>query len=109
MRTKKILAISIIILLGIDCFAQRDNKYKSKEENEYYKSRTWTEFVPIDSNKILNFDCPQINIGELKNYTKFQSIYHWTPMQDSIFKIDFLSDTNFTPQNGSVIQVNNQL
>ena len=96
---KKIAFLLLVVTLCVDSFAQRDNKYKSKEENEYYKSRTWSKFVPVDSNNIINFNCPQITFRELKNYTKFQSIYHWSPLQDSIFNIDFLEDTNYKPQN----------
>jgi hypothetical protein len=96
---KKIAFILLVVFLSIDSFAQRDNKYKSKEENDYYKLRTWSEYEPIDSNKILNFNSSQIQFRELENYTKFQSIYHWSPLQDSIFNIDFLTDTNYKPQN----------
>ena len=99
MNLNKYITLVLLIFITNCINAQRDKKYRSKEEDNYYKTRKWTEFIPIDSCKILDFNRPQINIKEVGDYTKFKSIYNWSPLQDSLFNIDLLSDTSYIPNN----------
>ncbi len=84
-----IVLIGLCLCSSMTSFAQGDEEYPSKERDKYYKNRTtsWTPYVPIDSNKILEFDRPQITLKTLEEFTPFESIYSFSPLQDSISNI----------------------
>jgi hypothetical protein len=97
MNFKNILAILIIFLHVVNSFGQRDKKYDSDEEKEYYKTLSGEDFVPLCLVDILNFNCPQINIKEIQNFTKFKSIDYSPPNQD-LLSIEELDLINFQKQ-----------
>ena len=90
---KYVLIALLLFSFSDNIYSQDDEKYKSDEEDAYYKAmREASGFVPVDTNKILKFKLGQIKFRELKTYTPFQGIYHSSPLVDSLIKVDLKVD-----------------
>jgi len=88
---KKIFLIFLTIIFYANLFAQEE-KYPSKEEDEYYKNRNFVPFKPLDTKFILGFKSEYYEIHETElNYEPY-SPDKWRPYLDSILSKMSFSD-----------------
>lgn len=82
---KNYLTLLLLLLVPAFSFAQ-DNKYNSKEKDEYYKNRKYKSFEPLSKDVFLNYKDDFFGFEEIENYTPYCDTLFYTPFQDSIEK-----------------------
>ena len=80
-----ITLLLIALLVPVFSFGQ-DNKYNSKEKDEYYKNRKYKSFEPLSKDVFLNYKDDFFGFEEIENYTPYCDTLFYTPFQDSIEK-----------------------
>jgi hypothetical protein len=83
---KQYIALLLIALLVPTFSFAQDNKYNSKEKDEYYKNRKYKSFEPLSKDVFLNYKDDFFGFEEIENYTPYCDTLFYTPFQDSIEK-----------------------
>ena len=82
---KNYLTLLLLLLVPVFSFGQ-DNKYNSKEKDEYYKNRKYKSFEPLSKEVFSNYKDDFFGFEEIDNYAPYCDTLSYTPFQDSIEK-----------------------
>lgn len=99
---KNYLTLLLLFLVPAFSFAQ-DNKYKSREEDEYNKNYKYKHFEPMTEDQIKHYQNDYFGFERMEEYTPYCDSLLFTPYYDSVFKMEmkiFLSgeEPNFSKQ-----------
>lgn len=83
---KNYLTLLLLLLVPAFSFAQ-DNKYQSREEDEYNKSYKYKHFEPMTEDQIKHYKNEFFGFERMENYTPYNDSLWLTPYQDSVFNL----------------------
>lgn len=65
----------------------QDNRYKSREEDEYNKNYKYKHFEPMTEDQIKHYKNDFFGFERIENYTPYNDSLWLTPYQDSVFNL----------------------
>jgi hypothetical protein len=98
---KKLTATLFILVVFLQLSAQDEDKYKSKEQDNYYKDVHYTPFAPLDKQKILDFKSEYYQINEIADFSPYDKTRFFNPYQDSVnteFYKQYKNKINYIPK-----------
>jgi hypothetical protein len=81
-----ITLLLIALLIPAFSFGQ-DNRYKSREEDEYNKNYKYKHFEPMTEDQIKHYKNDFFGFERIENYTPYNDSLWLTPYQDSVFNL----------------------
>ncbi len=81
-----ITLLFLALLVPAFSFAQ-DNKYQSREEDEYNKNYKYKHFEPMTDDQIKHYKNDFFGFERIENYTPYNDSLWLTPYQDSVFNL----------------------
>ena len=75
------------LLVPAFSFAQ-DNKYQSREEDEYNKNYKYRHFEPMTEDQIKHYKNDFFGFERIEDYTPYNDSLWLTPYQDSVFNLE---------------------
>lgn len=86
---KKYISLLLLILL-VPAFAMaQDNKYQSREEDEYNKNYKYKHFEPMTEDQIKHYKNDYFGFERMEEYTPYCDSLLFTPYYDSIVKMEW--------------------
>jgi hypothetical protein len=82
-----ITLLFLALLVPAFSYAQ-DNKYQSREEDEYNKNYKYKHFKPMTEDQIKHYKNDFFGFERIENYTPYNDSLWLTPYQDSVFHME---------------------
>lgn len=83
---KNYLTMLLLLLLPAFSFGQ-DDKYQSREEDEYNKNYKYKHFEPLTEDQIKHYKNEFFDFKRIEDYTPYNDSLWLTPYQDSVFNM----------------------
>ena len=85
---KQYISLLLMILLAPAFSFGQDNKYQSREEDEYNRNYQYKHFEPMTEDQIKHYQNEFFGFERIENYTPYNDSLWLTPYQDSVFKVE---------------------
>lgn len=85
---KQYISLLLFALLVPAFSFGQDNRYQSREEDEYNKNYKYKHFEPMTEDQIKHYKNDFFGFERIENYTPYNDSLWLTPYQDSVFNLE---------------------